>query len=159
MERICANCALKTLKGGLCPVFNADMSNEKGCPMFSSEIVLCDVCGGVIVTGGTFQYDEDRGDYALLCTQCANASPCATCRYHSGCRFEKDTSCPEPLYIMVQHRQGNAIIQSQQLNPKRVQATCAQGCPCFWEDGLDDGNFCLGKIGCGCKTYKLNRRK
>lgn len=159
MERVCANCALKTLKGGMCPIFNADMSDEQGCPMFCSELTLCDVCGAVIPTGGTIQKDEESDEYVILCAQCSAAPLCATCRYHSGCRFEKDTSCPEPLYIMVQHRQGNAIIQSQQLNPKRVQATCAQGCPCFWEDGLDDGNFCLGKIGCGCKTYKLNRRK
>lgn len=159
MERVCANCALKTLKGGMCPIFNADMSDEQGCPMFCSELTLCDVCGAVIPTGGTIQKDEESDEYVILCAQCSAAPPCATCRYHSGCRFEQDTSCPEPLYIMVQHRQGNAIIQSQQLNPKRVQATCAQGCPCFWEDGLDDGNFCLGKIGCGCKTYKLNRRK
>ena len=158
MERMCANCALKTLKSGMCPIFNADMSDERGCPMFCSELTICSVCGSVIPTGGTIQEDIDRGDYAILCAKCTSASLCATCRYHDGCRFEKDTSCQEPLYVMVQHRQGNAIIQSQQLNPKRVQATCAQGCPCFDEEGLDDGSFCLGKIGCGCRTYKLKRR-
>ena len=158
MDRSCGNCALKTLKGGMCPIFNADMNDERGCPMFCSELTICSVCGSVIPIGGTIQKDEDRGDYAILCTQCTSAPLCATCRYHDGCRFEKDTSCQEPLYVMVQHRQGNAIIQSQQLNPKRIQATCAQGCPCFDEEGLDDGSFCLGKIGCGCRTYKLKRR-
>ncbi len=156
--RKCADCALKALKGGMCPIFQADMSEENGCPMFQTELSYCDVCGQPIPIGGILQYDEEHECYARLCGQCGAAPTCATCHYHDGCRFEKDTSCSEPPYIMVQQRQGNAIIQSQQLNPKRVQATCAQGCPCFWEDGLDDGNFCLGKIGCGCKTYKLKWR-
>ena len=158
IDRSCGQCALKTLKGGMCPIFNADMSEERGCPMFCSELTICSVCGSVIPTGGTIQEDTDRGDYAILCAQCTSAPLCATCRYHDGCRFEKDTSCQEPPYVMVQHRQGNAVIQSQQLNPKRVQATCAQGCPCFDEEGLDSGDFCMGKIGCGCRTYKLKRR-
>lgn len=158
MERRCADCALKAIKGGMCPIFNADMSEEHGCPYFTTELKVCSSCGNLALNQTFLQYDEERNNYALLCAECGNASPCVTCRYHDGCRFEKDTSCSEPPYIMVQQRQGNAIIQSQQLNPKRVEATCRQGCPCFWEEGLDDGNFCLGKMGCGCRSYKLKRR-
>lgn len=158
MERKCANCALKAIKGGMCPIFNANMEEESGCPYFTTELKICSACGNLALDKIIIAYDEDRDDHALLCATCGTGSLCATCRYHDGCRFEKDTSCQEPPYIMVQQRQGNAIIQSQQLNPKRVEATCRQGCPCFWEDGLDDGNFCLGKMECGCKSYKLKRR-
>lgn len=158
MERICANCALKTLKDGLCPVFNADMSEEYGCPYFATELQNCNICGNLILQGGVVDINPQTGNYVLMCDQCGKGPLCATCRYHNGCRFDHDTSCKEPQYIMVQQRQGNAIIQSQQLNPKRVQATCAQGCPCFYEEGLDDGNFCMNKMGFGCRSYNMNVR-
>lgn len=163
MEHKCAECVLQKAQGGNCPIFNADMTNGIGCPFFKTELNICDVCGQPMIEEGILQkgvieYDPDNNDYVMMCAKCGSADPCTTCRYHDGCRFEKDTSCQEPPYIMVQQRQGNAIIQTQQLNPKRVEATCRQGCPCFWEDGLDDGNFCLGKMGCGCRSFKLKRR-
>ena len=158
MERICANCALKAIKGGMCPIFNANMEEEKGCPIFTTEVRTCNICGNVILQGDVLQYDDDHNGYALLCNVCANADPCATCRYINTCRFQNDNECTEPPYETVQIRQGNATIQTQRMNPKRVQATCAQGCSCFNEDGLDDGTFCIKTNNCGCKNYKLNWR-
>ena len=159
MERKCADCALKALQGGVCPIFNADMSEKGGCPMYTTEIVQCSVCGAVIPVGGTAQYDPEIDRFALLCGNCVEGGNCATCAQPTVCRFEADTSCQEPPYVMVQRQQGNAIIQTQQLNPKRVEATCRQGCPCFWEDGLDTNLFCRRTTGgCGCRNYKLRWR-
>jgi hypothetical protein len=141
----------------MCPVFNADMSEENGCPLFTTELKLCEVCGSHIFKGAIIA--EDDGTYHMTCPQCGtNLNQCATCIQQSQCAFQSDQSCPEPPYVMVQQRQGNAIIQTQRLNPKRIQATCAQGCPCFNEDGLDDNLFCLSAVGCGCKNYKTNWR-
>ena len=155
--RSCGDCALKAIKGGMCPVFNADMSEESGCPLFTAELQLCEVCGNHIFKGAIIA--EDDGIYHMTCPQCGtNLNQCSTCIQQSQCAFQSDQSCPEPPYIMVQQRQGNAIIQTQRLNPKRIQATCAQGCPCFNEDGLDDNLFCLSAAGCGCKNYKTNWR-
>jgi hypothetical protein len=61
---------------------------------------------------------------------------------------------------MREVRQGNMIAQTQVMNPKRVEATCRRGCPCFNEDGLDNGTFCMRQNGdCGCKKYHTNWRK
>ena len=155
--RSCGDCALKAIKGGMCPVFNADMSEENGCPLFTTELQLCEVCGNHIFRGAIIA--EDDGIYHMTCPQCGtNLNQCATCIHQSQCAFQNDQSCPEPPYVMVQQRQGNAIIQTQRLNPKRVQATCARGCPCFNEDGLDDGTYCRKQDGCGCNKYKTNWR-
>jgi hypothetical protein len=155
IERICANCALKAIKGGMCPIFNADMSEQHGCPHFTTELRTCHICGSIILGAGILEADDDI--WHEMCQQCASAPRCNTCQ-RKDCKFQNDQSCSEPLYVMVQQRQGNAIIQTQTMNPKRVQATCAQGCPCFDEDGLDDGTFCLSTTGCGCKNYKTNWR-
>ena len=155
MERNCGQCALKTLKGGMCPIFNADMSDELGCPYFTPNVEFCDVCGSPII--GKAFVEEDDGRVHLFCRQCAGAPHCQTCRF-SYCAFLQDASCQEPPMVMRQMRQGNMIIQQQMMNPKRVEATCRKGCPCFNEDGLDDGTFCVKQEGCGCNKYKMNWR-
>ena len=156
MERKCDNCALKALKNGMCPIFNANMEDEHGCPLFTTELTLCEICGQIIPKGGFLQ--EDGEIFHLMCGDCATGHPCKSCKCVQDCRLEQDQSCTEPLYVMVQHRQGNAVIQSQQLNPKRVQATCARGCKCFRQEGLEDGDFCWKRLGCGCNNHQFNWR-
>lgn len=157
MERKCSKCALKELKNGMCPVFNANMDGEKGCPYFTTTLSACEICGSIIPKGGVLQEENDI--FHLLCESCATGSPCKRCVKNSECKLEQDSSCPEPLYITVQHRQGNAIVQTQQLNPKRIEATCAKGCACFYPEGMKDGYFCFKQIGCGCNNIINNWRK
>lgn len=154
--RKCADCALKALKNGMCLVFNANMEGEDGCPYFCSQLVVCENCGQVIPKGGVIQ--EDNEEFHMLCGDCANGHPCKTCKNVKNCRFENDQDCQEPAYVMVQQKRGNMVVQTQALNPKRVQATCASGCPCFREEGLDDGDFCWKRLGCGCQNHKFNWR-
>lgn len=154
--RKCGDCALKALKNGMCPVFNANMEGENGCPYFTTELKICEICGALIPKGGYIQ--EDNEVFHLMCGDCATGHPCKSCDKVKECRLKTDETCPEPLYVMVQRRQGPAVIQTQQLNPKRVQATCAQGCPCFREEGLEDGTFCWKETGCGCNNHNYNWR-
>ena len=156
MERKCGQCALKALKNGMCPIFNANMEGENGCPYFTTEIHACEICGNLIPKGGYIQ--EEDGAFHLMCGDCATGHPCKSCKEVNSCRFETDQNCQEPPYVMVQQRQGNMVVQTQALNPKRVQATCANGCPCFREEGLEDGDFCWKQIGCGCNNHKNNWR-
>ena len=156
MERKCGDCALKALKNGMCPVFNANMEGGSGCPYFTTHLDICEVCGNVILSSSIIQ--EEDGVFHLMCRNCATGHPCAACTSVRECRLQTDQSCPEPLYVMVQHRQGNMIVQQQSLNPKRVQATCAQGCPCYREEGLEEGAFCWKMLDCGCKNLKINWR-
>jgi hypothetical protein len=95
---------------------------------------------------------DENGVWHEMCPRCANAPRCSTC-IHSYCAFQQDTNCQEPPMVMRQMRQGNMIVQQQVMNPKRVEATCRQGCPCFNEDGLDDGSFCRRQDECGCEKY------
>lgn len=157
MERKCDDCALKALKHGMCPIFNENMEGESGCPYYTTELHACEICGALVPKGGYIQ--EEDGIFHLMCGDCATGHPCRTCKLVSDCRFQDDNSCQEPPFVMVQQRQGNMVVQSQQLNPKRVQATCANGCPCFREEGLTDGIFCWKQqTDCGCKNHINNWR-
>ena len=152
MERKCGQCALKALKNGMCPVFNANMEEESGCPYFTTEIHICEICGNLIPKGGYIQ--EDNGEFHLMCNDCATGHPCKSCKEVRNCRFETDQDCQEPPYVMVQQRQGNMVVQTQALNPRRVQATCAAGCSCYSEE-----HGCMREYGCGCNNHKFNWRK
>lgn len=153
MEYKCGQCALKALQGGMCPIFRADMSEKDGCPYFASELRTCHICGSVIFGAGILEADGDI--WHELCQRCAAAAPCAVCQ-HTDCRFQSDQSCQEPPFVMVEQRKGNMIMQTQAINPKRVQATCAQGCSCYHE--TEEGFICFRQEGCGCKNYKTNWR-
>jgi hypothetical protein len=132
------------------------MSGKDGCPMYQYEVQTCDLCGNVIV-GTVFLEHDDNMNWHRLCQSCINASPCQTC-VHQYCAFQQDSHCPEPPYVMREVRQGNMIAQTQVMNPKRVEATCRQGCPCFNEDGLDAGAFCGRQSEWGCNKYHTNWR-
>jgi hypothetical protein len=147
----CDTCVFKTMRNGACPIFNADMTGKDGCPYHSTDLHICGVCGNPIIEKSIIEMDEN-GVWHEMCWQCANAPRCSTC-IHSYCAFQQDTHCPEPPMVMRQTRQGNMIVQQQVMNPKRVEATCRQGCLCFNEDGLDDGSFCCRQNECGCNKY------
>ena len=151
MERKCGSCALKALKNGMCPVFNANMEGENGCPYHTIELKTCAVCGFVIPQGGYVQ--EEDGVFHLMCGNCVNGHPCRTCKNVIDCRFQNDQNCQEPPLVMVQQRQGNMVVQTQIKNPKRVQATCAQGCLCYNEE-----HGCMREYECGCQNLKINWR-
>ena len=151
MERKCGDCALKALKHGMCPVFNANMEGHSGCPHFTTQLTSCDVCGNVIL--GESYLQEENGVFHILCAECANGHPCKTCKELNNCRFRTDQDCQEPPYVMVQQRQGNMVVQQQIQNPKRVQATCANGCLCYSEE-----HGCMREYGCGCQNLKINWR-
>ena len=156
MERKCSNCALKALKNGMCPIFNANMEEELGCPYFSTHVNYCDICGSAILRGTYLCEENDIVHF--MCSDCATGNPCARCVKHQECRFQSDKSCTEPPYVMVRRQQGNAIVQTQVLNRKRVEATCAQGCPCFRPEGMEDGCFCFKQEQCGCNNLINNWR-
>ena len=151
MERKCGDCALKALKNGLCPVFNANMEGKSGCPHFTTELTLCDVCGHLIL--GESYLQEDNGVFHILCVECATGHPCKSCKELQYCRFQTDQDCQEPPFVMVQQRQGNMVVQQQIMNPKRVEATCADGCPCFNKE-----HGCMREYGCGCTNHLMNWR-
>lgn len=155
--RICGECAYKALQDGKCPVFGREMPAETpGCPIFSTSITKCALCGNIIMSQPIIDYDQDSNIH-IICRNCLSATPCETCTRTNVCYFQTDHTCQEPPFIMREVRQGNMIMQTQVMNPKRVMATCAK-CECFNEDGLDTNTFCRKQEGCGCKNQKMNWR-
>ena len=65
MAKKCQMCALKNLNQGKCLIFNADMSNEDGCPHFTMSAQFCSFCGGYIPKGGIIEVEKDN-IYVLL---------------------------------------------------------------------------------------------
>ena len=150
----CGECALQKING-VCPIFRQEMpEDENGCPLFTSEIITCDVCGGHIMSGAIFDFDGE-GKAHILCQQCEDAPLCSTCE-NRYCAFKQDRDCRIPPYIMKQiHPQPNMTIQQQVINPDRIAATCANGCPCYYEAGLKDSAHCIKQSpNGGCDKYK-----
>ena len=153
-NRECKRCVLPSLNGGKCPIFNGDTSAEAGCPVFASSLNPCENCGSHIPKGGVIEMD-DTGNH-LICEQCAALPMCQRCASGNECSFRTDRTCPEPPMQTITQRQGNAVMQTQVPNPKRIDLTCAKGCPCY--TGLEMGSHCAKQLGCGCDKYKSNWR-
>lgn len=146
--KTCGQCALKAIRGGICPIFNREMEDdEPGCPIYSISITQCELCGNPIIEGGVIE------DNHIICNNCANLPACHICVNMKECLFQTDQSCPEPQMISVQQQQGPMVIQTQTVNPKRVQLTCAKGCPCFFEEGAAKGSFCWRQFKCACSKF------
>lgn len=151
MERKCENCVLRKNAEGICPIFHKNTEGEAGCPYFSSDFVPCDICGGHIMSTAILEVDKD-GAVHQMCQNCAQLPLCATCINKDKCAFQTDTSCAAPHMITTQERRGNVVLQTQKINPERVNMTCAKGCICYQD------NHCLKNDGVGCNNYKTNWR-
>ena len=153
---MCNDCALKNLENGMCPIFKSDMTDKPGCPYHTTHLDYCQLCGAPIIGKAVIDVTDDEAH--IICGRCTNATPCQTCS-NKYCAFEQDQSCHEQPYVMVRKQQGNMIMQTQALNPKRIEATCRKGCPCFNEEGLNDGTFCMRQQEDGCRNHKMNWRE
>lgn len=152
-DQQCWRCALLQSNRGICPVFKRDTSAEAGCPLFSSALYQCEICGAHITEEAIISQEEEQNH--LMCANCASQPLCGVCVRAQECLFRTDQSCVEPPMITATQRQGNAVIQTQIPNPKRVKMLCV-GCPCY--SGKDVGEHCFKDLGFGCKNHKTNWR-
>lgn len=131
----CIRCAIYKQSNGKCPIFTRDVSQERGCPMFAAELDPCDICGKHIPDGKVFLINNNT--LHQVCPQCnelIRTQQCQVCAGSIYCAFQQDQSCQIQPYIVVQRRQGNAVVQMQQKNPERIAATCAKGCKCYFNE-------------------------
>lgn len=146
-ERKCGQCALPSLKNGICPVFNQVPNlTHAACPMFEREIICCGVCNSAIIPSKSAIIMDNSTTY--ICDNCRLAlSSCIGCKNGQSCAFEND---PRPdKYIPKSIRQGNTIIQTQIPNPEIIRETCQKDCKCFSQE-----NGCLRQNNC-CGNYQL----
>ena len=120
----CIDCKVRSIA---CPFTKLLEPPQDGCPLFTSNLMYCTLCGQPIIGDATFDIVEDA-TYPL-CANCAHQSGCSICA-HTDCRFQTDATCPEPPIVITQERHGNTILQRQILNTKRVEA-CCPGCSCY----------------------------
>lgn len=128
--RYCGDCALWKQYKGVCPYFRQPFDEkEGGCPMFTSDIYTCEICGQL--TKHLVIDVTDENHIHFLCQSCQEQSgTCATCKHGGECLFQTSPS-PIPKIIKKEIRQGNMIAVTDIPNPERIRETCAKGCPCF----------------------------
>ena len=148
----CRKCGYVDLAQSKCKVTGRKVDLDKDqCSTFNDDPRRCDVCHGLMVTGGIVE--EVNGNYYTLCPKCSDAiSECFGCEHSETCVFESDPS-PLPKMVMRQVQQGNAIMQTQMRNPDREKCTCALYCKCW--DG--ETKSCNREFNI-CPEHKLNNR-
>lgn len=151
----CGTCVLQTLKRGVCPIFNVKTDEDDCCPYYCETLNPCELCGTHILNGAIIEIDE-MGNSHQFCGKCGNLDPCQLCQEATECVFDSDTSCSEPPIVTVTQQNGNIRVQSQQINPKRIEATCAKGCNCYIPN---EEYHCLRKLGTGCSKYRLRKKE
>lgn len=153
MIHYCGDCAYRSYGNGKCPILKVAPEEEQtACPMFSTQLTICSICGNLILSGAIIDQEEDN--YYYTCSNCCSSlGTCGTCKYATGCLFQTDTSCPEPQTVTKVIQQGNMRVQQQVMNPKRVEATCTK-CPCF-----STALGCRRADGASCELYKTNRKE
>lgn len=114
----------------------------------NKPIIYCELCGQPIDYPTAIILDN-----YYICHQCKNfMGTCALCTNVNKCDFETNPS-PIPKVIQQQVRQGNMIAVTQVRNPKRIEITCKQNCPCF-----DSEIGCLREYNT-CGQYKYIKEK
>ena len=145
----CAKCG--HLKGGNCLLTNAAIPNpnETFCMHYTESPYVCEVCGKHLTQETVNYTNGNKAPHHLICLQCyTTITTCRGCIESGNCRFEQDQTVPEPPYVMQQVRQGNAIMQTQVKNPKRINLTCRANCPCFINEE------CMKSADSSCDKYK-----
>ena len=150
--KYCGGCVLRRQEDGLCAPFNKVVDEkENGCPLYTSELWTCEICGKQDLPTNLIINPAENGLH-FICGNCTQG--CHSCINGDSCAFQTDQSCPEPPFVVKTVRQGNAVMQTQVPNPRRIEATC-RTCGCFNEQGLNDGTFCYKQLQMRCTNYKM----
>lgn len=149
--KYCGECALRRQEDGLCAPFNKPVdATEQGCPLFTTQILTCDMCGKQIVPTSNLVIQTGEAEPVFLCSNCATGA-CNVCIHAQECRFQTDQSCPEPPFVIQTIQKGPAVIQQQVPNIKRIKITCLD-CPCF---SPNSNTFCLKQQNIKCVNHKF----
>ena len=115
------------------------------CSNYTESPYICEICGKHLISSEVIWTYGNEISHHMICGNCINLiNTCGSCKQAQDCRFEQDHTISEPAYVIEQIRQGPAIMQQQIKNPKRINLTCATGCPCYinGECVKSDGNSC-----------------
>ena len=150
MDKICETCALYASNQQGCVRTQTRQLPTDNCSSWAKEVPVCESCGGKFVPPITYLMIDETP--VVLCPKCASSTnTCAMCKSGGYCDFQEN---PIGIPPMVQQtiRQGNTTMVGTVPNPERIAATCANGCPCWFDDGTE--KFCCRQFNC-CANHNL----
>jgi hypothetical protein len=105
------------------------MEDTDYCSKHADEIILCDICGNPLLGSTYVEYDGD-GELRQYCERCHQAfQTCQLCPSFQKCEYMTNPD-PMPKVVMKTVRQGHMQMQTQVMNPDRVNKFCLV-CGCY----------------------------
>lgn len=140
----CATCAFWLPEGSMCKILKRKVDKEyDSCPGYTSstDIETCSFCGRKILSSSVVWHKEND-EWKIYCDSCNKAMhTCTTCKRCGECDFQTNPSTI-PQVIRQRVQQGNMIMETDQVNPARIEITCKKNCKCFSEEfGCMKQNF------------------
>jgi hypothetical protein len=147
MMKYCKTCAYFDENKNMCALSGLFMDGEKDyCSKHADVLLHCDVCGNIMLTSGSILEIDSNGECHQFCARCAELlKTCQACS--APCEFETNPD-PMPKVVMKTVRQGNMQMQTQIMNPERVEKFCPS-CGCYDQEVGCKRQF---NVGCDKKT-------
>ena len=132
MNKTCNTCLLGDKIQKRCRLSGIPIDPEKDfCSHYTDSLENCEICGHPMLTEGSFIEQDDNGVWHQYCSNCAKLlQTCQTCS--NPCEFESNPD-PMPKVVIKTVRQGNMQMQTQVMNPERIQKFCPS-CNCYDEE-------------------------
>ena len=139
----CNTCALKDEQRKICRLSGIPINLEEDfCSHHIQNLMTCEICGSPMLTKGSLVEMDSELNWHHYCAQCKELLK--TCQICSApCEFETNPD-PMPKVVMKTVRQGNMQMQTQVMNPDRVNKFCLV-CGCY-----DKELGCKRQFNVGC---------
>lgn len=151
IKKFCRTCALVDPESYVCQMNRRKVDLDKDfCSKYvePSELGECAYCGQLFMRPGYLEQLED-GSFIEFCHSCQEKfGTCAMCSHLSKCQLADERVRPDlPVMVIKTIQQGNMRMQTQIVNPARIDAICKAECECW------DGEGCARRdFGC-CAKY------
>lgn len=128
-NKTCATCALRVNEDQNCGLTGMPVADEDFCSKYQKELILCEICGGIIINTSIIVPDDDK--FHLVCGKCAtDLTGCSTCEQRHYCDFETNpVQIPKTVRRVFQKGPMQAV--AEVANPDRIRETCEKNCHCF----------------------------
>lgn len=154
-NKYCRTCALVDPERSVCRFYGTETRlDEDYCSHWITLEMLgaCAYCGQMFMGPGFLEQLED-GSWIEFCPGCAeDFGTCKMCADFKKCKLTDQKVRPDlPVAIVKTIQKGNMRMQTQIVNPERIDAICKAECKCW------DGEGCARRDFGTCTEY--NQKK